>query len=273
MRIIAVTTREAEGKQIMKILRIFAFVVLLCAPGLAPSGQAQSLEVQARKDEQKDAPHRVRPLLRQLFPQLELISLGDSTLPGLMEAQLSEGVSVYLSPDGRNVLVGELYSVSGEGIIHVSEQGRMRWRKQLLDEVRDSAIVFSPRNRKPRASLTVFTDVDCGYCRTIHQDVPTLNRRGIEVRYLAFPRGGVDSETYRKMVSAWCSADQQRTLTRLKRGVRTPIRLCAGNPVAEHYRLGQRLGIRGTPALLTDDGAMAPGYRPPDQIQRLLGLE
>ncbi len=276
MKSIAATIRAAENRRAMKFPAACRTLALVLALGFAAPGSTETPAPAPDKDERAEreqVEHRVRPLLQTLFPDLELISLRHNALPGLLEAQLSSGMSVYLSPDGRNFLVGELYEIGEQGVVHVSEEGRMRWRKKVLAPVLERAISFTPQNRRTRAGVTVFTDVDCGYCRRIHQDVPDLNRSGIEVRYLAFPRAGIGSETYRKMVSAWCSDDQQRAMTRLKRGARVPTRLCAGNPVAEHYRLGQRLGVTGTPALLTDDGRMVPGYRPPEQMRQLLGLK
>jgi len=260
----------------MKLSTACQALALILALGLAAPGSAQTSAQARDKDERtarEQAESRVRPLLQTLFPDLELISLRHNALPGLLEAQLSTGMSVYLSPDGRNFLVGELYEIGEQGVVHVSEEGRMRWRRKLLEPALEQAISFVPQNRKTRAGVTIFTDVDCGYCRQVHRDVPALNRRGIEVHYLAFPRAGIGSETYRKMVSAWCSDDPQRAMTRLKRGARVPTQLCAGNPVTRHYRLGQQLGVTGTPALLTDDGRMIAGYRPPEQMLQLLGLK
>ena len=133
-------------------------------------------------------------------------------------------------------------------------------------------IVFSPLE-PPKAHITVFTDITCGFCRKLHLEMNDFNRRGIEVRYLAFPRGGMASQGAKQLATAWCARNREATLTSLKSGVEMPLNDCEGNPVAEHYALGNRLGVRGTPAIVTSDGQMIPGYRSASDIASLLGIE
>ena len=109
-------------------------------------------------------------------------------------------------------------------------------------------LVFTPGAGKVKATVTVFTDIDCGYCRKLHQEVPELNRLGIAVRYLAYPRAGIDSDSYNKIVSAWCSNDPLGALTKAKRGEAIPTRKC-DNPVARQYALGSEVGVTGTPTV------------------------
>jgi thiol:disulfide interchange protein DsbC len=133
-------------------------------------------------------------------------------------------------------------------------------------------IIFSPQG-EPRAHITVFTDVSCFYCQKLHKEVPELNKRGVEVRYLAYPRSGLDSPGYRQLVTAWCATDRQDTLTRLKGKESVPENVCADNPVAAQYELGQQLGVRGTPAMVTEDGTLIPGYQSADDLMVTLGLD
>ena len=119
----------------------------------------------------------------------------------------------------------------------------------------------------------MFTDITCGYCRKLHLEMDDLNRRGVEVRYLAFPRGGMESDGARQLATAWCSRNRESTLTSLKSGVELPINECEGNPVSEHYALGNRLGVRGTPAIVTSDGQLIPGYKTAADIAAMLGIE
>ena len=123
-----------------------------------------------------------------------------------------------------------------------------------------------------KATINVFTDIDCGFCRKLHKEVPSLNKLGIEVRYLAFPRAGVGSKSYQKAVTAWCADNPLTALTEYKNGVDKQIRECDKNPVAGQYQLGQTLGINGTPAIVLDDGTLVPGYRTADAIAKILGL-
>jgi thiol:disulfide interchange protein DsbC len=132
-------------------------------------------------------------------------------------------------------------------------------------------IVFKPKGT-PKAVVSIFTDFDCGYCQKLHQEVPQLNAMGIEVRYLAYPREGIGSETYQKLVTAWCAKDRQGTLTRYKNRETVPISTCANNPVAAQFAIGERMGVTGTPALITSKGELIPGYMPAADLAQKLGV-
>ena len=118
----------------------------------------------------------------------------------------------------------------------------------------------------------MFTDVTCFYCQKLHKEVPALNKRGVEVRYLAYPRAGVGSAGFNQLASAWCADNPQETLTQLKNKQSVPEKVCADNPIAAQYQLGQELGVRGTPAIVTQDGQMIPGYQSADDLMVTLGL-
>jgi thiol:disulfide interchange protein DsbC len=130
-------------------------------------------------------------------------------------------------------------------------------------------IVFKPETTK--ASITVFTDVDCTYCRALHRDMEKLMELGIEVRYVAYPRGGEMAGSYGKMVSVWCSSDRQKSLTQAKNGQNLPEFDC-DNPVLTHYALGNEIGISGTPALVLSSGQVIPGYMDPERLAAMLSI-
>ena len=147
-------------------------------------------------------------------------------------------------------------------------QGLLAYRKQLLDKVpRGERIVFAAAN--PKHTITVFTDIECGYCRKMHQDIPELNRQGITVEYLAFPRMGLGSQDYTDMISVWCAADRRQALTSAKQGKPVTPKNCT-NPVAMQYTLGQQVGVSGTPAVFAADGTQLGGYVPPAQLVQAL---
>jgi len=137
-------------------------------------------------------------------------------------------------------------------------------RVSALDKLgEDQMVVFSPKN--PKHTVTVFTDIDCPYCRKLHQEMDGYLKEGIKVRYLFFPRAGIGSKSYDKAVSVWCSADRNQAMTDAKAGKDLGNKTC-DNPVATHYKLGEELGVQGTPAIVTDDGRMIPGYLPPERL-------
>jgi thiol:disulfide interchange protein DsbC len=184
----------------------------------------------------------------------------------LIEVSIVGGPVVYATRNGDFLLL------NGD-LLKVTEERRIVERLSLIGDLdTNDMIVFSPLE-PPKAHITVFTDITCGFCRKLHLEMDDFNRRGIEVRYLAFPRGGMASQGAKQLATAWCARNRESTLTSLKAGVEMPLNDCEGNPVAEHYALGNRLGVRGTPAIVTSDGQMIPGYRSASDIASLLGIE
>ncbi|MFK7916124.1 MAG: DsbC family protein [Pseudomonadales bacterium] len=209
--------------------------------------------------------------LQQLRPGLPVESVTKTPVAGLVALNLTDGETYYGTEDGRYLFSGDLFRLDDNDLVNLSEERRSGQRKTLLASIETKdTVVFAP-NKQAKASLYVFTDVDCGYCRKLHQEVPALNAMGIEVRYLAYPRAGVGSPSYDKIVSAWCARDPQAALTNLKAGQNIKTQTCT-NPVANQYDLGRQMGINGTPAIVLEDGTLLPGYMPAAQLAAALGL-
>ncbi|MDA9240736.1 thioredoxin fold domain-containing protein [bacterium] len=210
--------------------------------------------------------------LTSVRPDLEFQVIGESPLTGFYEVQVEGGPLLYVSQDGRHFFDGNLYQVTSNQFVDVRELGLIKERRDLFASRRtDDMIIFKPAGQT-KAIINVFTDVDCGYCRKLHSEVPQLNAMGIEVRYLAYPRAGLKSDAFDKIATAWCSDTPNQTLTEIKNGKNLATAVCADNPIADHYRLGGSLGVTGTPAIVLMDGTMIPGYRPAADFAELLGL-
>lgn len=234
------------------------FTVVLCA---------MSLPARAAED---PAATVVLARLKAARADLEYSMPKESAIKGIYEVSVRGGPTLYVSADGAFFVAGDLFSIGPGGFTNLAEKRRSADRRDEIAAVRqEDMIVFAPPN--PKATITVFTDVDCGYCRKLHQEVPELNRIGIAVHYLAFPRAGIGSPSYRKLVTAFCSEDRGDALTRLKNGEDLPDRQCE-NPVESQYMLGHRVGVEGTPALVLEDGTLIPGYQTAADLARLLGI-
>lgn len=180
-----------------------------------------------------------------------------------------QGNYAFAYVSGDYVLIGELLNTKDQ--VNLGDVAQAKKVAKVIDDVPTSKmIVFGPEDAKRH--ITVFTDIDCGYCRKLHNEVKDLTNAGIQVRYLAFPRAGVGSESHKKYVSVWCNDDQQSALTTAKSGGSVPAATCA-NPISETYNLGQQVGVRGTPTIIFDDGTLTPGYLPSAELIRRLGIE
>lgn len=247
------------------IFKRFAQSLLLALVLVAPGAVAEPVGT--------DVTERIRAALDSPSMGLIVQNIELSEIKGLYQVQFENGPLVYASADGKYFVLGDLYEVRPEGYVNLGERRRDEERREQLAAVdREDMIVFSPEG-ETKAHITVFTDVTCFYCQKLHKEVPQLNAAGIEVRYLAYPRSGVGSDGYKQLVSAWCADNPQDTLTRLKNRETVNAKTCADNPVADQYRLGQEMGVRGTPALVTETGQMIPGYKPANELIDTLGLQ
>ncbi len=188
-----------------------------------------------------------------------------SPLPGLYQVTAPPMV-FYMSKDARYVINGDIVDLKNK--MNISSPARTAAKKAALDQISEKdMIIYKPK--KVKHVVTVFTDIDCGYCRKLHSEIAEYNKLGIEIRYLAFPRAGIGSESYKKAVAVWCAKDRKTAITNAKRGIQISSKPC-DNPVAKEYHLGEELGVNGTPALVLDNGEVVPGYVPPARLGALL---
>ncbi|WP_207891879.1 DsbC family protein [Thiogranum longum] len=192
-------------------------------------------------------------------------SIEATPVAGLYEVVIGTQV-VYISNDGHYLLQGDLIDFRTRKSL--TEAKRANLRKQLVSALDESKmIIFKPE--KVKHVVTVFTDIDCGYCRKLHSQMDEYLARGIEIRYLFFPRSGAHTASYDKAVSVWCADDRKQALTDSKNRRPVPKKTCS-NPIDEHMRLAEQLGLRGTPYILFENGQSAPGYVPPKQMAEML---
>lgn len=214
-----------------------------------------------------DPDQAIRQALKSLQPDLPIESIAESPMPGLYQVQLKGGRLLYASADAQFVLQGFLFQVKDGKTINLTEQAESRGVAKLINAIPAAEMVVFPADPKAaqKTHITVFTDTDCGYCQKLHGEVAELNRRGVEVRYVAFPRQGAGSHGYNTLVSVWCAQDRRQAMTLAKSGKDVPAAQCA-NPVDEQYQLGQMIGVQGTPAIVLANGQMIPGYQPAPQL-------
>ena len=220
----------------------------------------------------RDDNHKVLEHLQKARPDFKFEEVKPTPVKGIYQTNIVGGPTIYITDDGRHFFAGDFFQVEETGIVNLAEKELEADRKVSLAKIsQNEMIVFSPAETK-KAHVYVFTDVDCYYCQKLHLEVPALNAIGIEVRYLAYPRAGIGSPSYRKIASAWCAKDPNDALTKLKAGQQIEDNVCQPNPVDSQYDLGGRLGVSGTPALVTESGQLLPGYMPAARLAKALGL-
>ena len=232
--------------------------------GLAAAVVATAQVPAGKKDVGSGDP---RVELAKKIPGAKADELRESPIPGIYE--LSKGTDIaYVTDDGKYAISGDLYDMASND--NLTEKTRRAERVKLMSSVPESQmVVFAPKETK--YTVTVFTDVDCGYCRKLHSQMADYNRLGIKVRYVFYPRTGPDTESWTKAEQVWCSPNRGDALTKAKQDQAIPgPKHCSGSPVAKEYALGQDIGVRGTPSIVLDDGEMLGGYLPPQMLAQHL---
>lgn len=210
-------------------------------------------------------------LLKLLPAGSKLEDLRPSPIPGIYEFMQGAEIS-YLTADGKYFFDGNVYDMGTRE--NLTEALRTRARIALINAVPESQmLIFSPKN--PQYTITVFTDVDCAYCRKLHSEIAELNRLGVRVRYMFYPRTGPNTESWKKAEVVWCSANRNEVFTQAKLGATLDLsKTCDATPVAREYALGQSIGVRGTPAIVSERGDYIAGYMPPRElVQQLKDLQ
>ncbi len=191
----------------------------------------------------------------------------ESAIPNLYQVMYGTEV-VYVSADGKYFLAGDLIDL--ETRENLTEVSKYSLRKTAMSKQDNKAVIFKAKNEKH--VIQVFTDIDCGYCRKLHREIPELNEKGITVEYLMFPRAGIGSPSYKKAVSMWCADDNLQSMTDAKENKPIEDKTC-DNPIKAQYNLGQEIGVTGTPALVLDSGKLIPGYIPAAKLAQMLDAE
>ena len=215
----------------------------------------------ADEDISQESAALTKEQLAERLNGVDATDITESPIPGLYQVAVGSNVA-YVTDDARYVFRGDVIEV-GTGQ-NLTENARSRARVSLLSSVEpERMIVFGPKNGNVKHTVTVFTDVDCGYCRQLHREIDQINALGIEVHYLFYPRTGRNTESWAKADKVWCSADKNTALTRAKLGGSIPSDGDCGNtPVDAHYELGKAVGVGGTPAIFSSDGVFLGGYFP-----------
>ena len=249
---------------------------LVCAVGFIGSVTFASMvaasETGSYEGGEKEHIAEVRSALGKVSKKLAGSVISKTPVEGIYEAQLEGSGILYVTADGQYAFRGDLYKLDNTRAVNLTNAVRQQKAISKLKDIDEKDVIaFNPTGETKR-TMYVFTDVTCAYCQKLHDEVYALNAMGVSVKYLGFPRAGINSATYNNMVSAWCSDDQQAAYSSLIskksiKGVR------CDNPVASQLQLGQEMGVTGTPAIFLDDGTRIPGYKSASALAKIMGLD
>ena len=255
------------------MFRVGVLLLSLVSSSLAYATQAPPSAQAQPASHAEPAPAATAPsaATAKVDPRIEIASRIPGTKPDELRAtpipniyELARGSEiVYVTSDGKYAISGDMFDIPKN--VNLTEDHRRDLRMKQIDAIPESEmVVFGPKD--PKYTVTVFTDVDCAYCRQLHSQIADYNRLGIKVRYIFYPRTGPNTESWTKAEEVWCSDNRNDALTRAKLGQPLKTKPCANNPVARTYALGRDFGLQGTPAIVAANGEMFGGYLPPAQL-------
>jgi thiol:disulfide interchange protein DsbC len=222
--------------------------------------------VPATADEVSAELQLVRDSVADAFAGVEPEHIFESPIAGWYEVRRG-AIIAYISADGRYLLQGDMIDLDQQ--INLSENSRNEARVEMMSSVPDEdLIVFTPDEIK--YTISVFTDVDCTYCRRLHSQMDEYLAEGIQVRYFLYPRNGPATASWTKAEQVWCADDRQDAITQAKLDKSFDSHDCNASIISAHFAMGKDIGLRGTPAIVAQDGTLFSGYLPPAQLTEAL---
>jgi thiol:disulfide interchange protein DsbC len=209
----------------------------------------------------------IKSKLNKMMPELAIDKIQSTPIPSLYLVQSGAQV-LYVTADANTLIQGDMYDIhNSDKAVNLSDNVRQLGTKEILSKV-DPATMIIYQAKPEKTSITVFTDIDCGYCRALHKEVKELNAAGVTVRYLAFPRSPKGTPSYNKAVYVWCAKDRNAALTEAKSGKEPAVASC-NNPVDQHHEIAKAIGVNVTPVIILKNGQMIPGYVPAKELIKL----
>lgn len=206
-----------------------------------------------------------------LAPRATVQTIVPEPFGGLYQV-VTQGQVLYMTGNGRYVIHGEAFDVIARTSFNRRTMSRLR-RTAISKLSPDQMIRFAPAH--PKYTVTVFADIDCPYCKAFHAKIKEINRLGIAVDYLFWPRSGLGTPSAQKAVDIWCAADRKAALTHAFEGD-LPRHASCKSPIAQDYNLGIDLGVNGTPIIMANDGTVLGGYLDPgallDRVEATRGI-
>lgn len=206
----------------------------------------------------------IKASLAIISPSLKVEEITQTAVPGVY--QIVAGPTIlYSDATGKYFFEGPLYHLeANKDFTNITAERQAVFVKKTLDAV-DPATMIVFKAPQEKTYITVFTDIDCTYCRALHKEVGDLNKAGVTVRYMAFPRVPAGQSSFIKAQNVWCAADRNNALTLAKQGEEPKPASCK-DPVAMHQEIGKSLQFAVTPVIIFKNGTVMPGYLPAKEL-------
>jgi thiol:disulfide interchange protein DsbC len=235
------------------------------AETVAPTTPTKMVEVVSLDPSTENSYSELKAVLKGLISDADPDSIEETAMLGIYEVAYGSTV-FYFNKDASMMFRGDLIDVRKR--VNLTEEKRGQARSQLLASMDESQMIIYPAKNE-KAKVTVFTDIDCPYCVKLHREMEDYNAEGITIRYMAYPRAGIGSPSYQKAVNVWCADKPNEAMSAAKEGQVIAKKTC-NNPVAQQFKLGQKLGVEGTPAMFLENGTSLPGYVPAKRLAQAL---
>ena len=255
----------------MRVFQRFSAVAVgaIALLGCLPQTEAGSEPAELKAESQSTLEQDIAKVDEILQAKLQLKA--KKIMQGPMDDYLtviSDQGMLFVAKDGSRLIAGNIYDLGGQ-MENLGDKSMSPYRSERLSSYEDTMIVY-PAAGEEKYQVTVFTDTDCGYCRKLHRQMAEYQDEGITVRYLAYPRAGVQSKTGQEMAAIWCADDKKGAMDQAKAGQTITAARCDDHVIEQHYNLGREFGVSGTPAMVLKDGTMLPGYLPPKALLQKL---
>ncbi|WP_114701450.1 disulfide isomerase DsbC N-terminal domain-containing protein [Psychrobacter proteolyticus] len=198
-----------------------------------------------------------------------------TAVPGVIWSATLEGVPFLLSDDAQYITDGEISVIENGQFIGLDENFEKRKNQSVFASLDKSQLITYPATTTERAVIYVADDVNCPYCRRLHQQVPSLNAKGVTVNVIGYP---IYEASPKQMRGIWCQADEdsrrQAFDKAMLQGEMTPaLASCTVDHVTPNRDKAAGLAVMATPAIYREDGVLYQASFESPEFLEFLGVE
>ena len=199
--------------------------------------------------------------VQKKFPNTPIDDVRPSAVPGLFEVTSGKNV-YYVEKTLRYALFGGI--IDTQTGVNLTDE-----RVQSISkvDVKNLPLQNSITMGSGKKNLYIFSDPDCPFCRKLHPELAKL--KNVTIHEFLYPIKELHPGAFYHAVAIWCAKDRKKALDDVFSDKQIEDAVCE-NPIGDTVKLGQSLGISGTPTLIFDDGSIQVGYMESEKLQARL---